>query len=192
MSYTPDTALIDDNDGHKRDLAIQGNLEVSTWEDAIDSGNAYEVSAVMDGAYALAAYHDMILIANSTTQMKFSGFFINSSNNPILIEFWEGATWSGGDTGAAPTPINRNRASANTSKATITAKAYYVTPLVRTGGTLLTQLTIYSGATAFNFANLANLTEKWDLKPNTDYTVRLRNSAATSASISARMLWFEA
>lgn len=170
-----------------------GLRAVESWEDAIDNGNAYEMSAVADGAFVLQASHDMILVANSGTshKMQFAGFFINSSNNPILIEFWEGASWSGGDVGTPPAAINRNRNSINTPTATVSMKGYYTIPIVRTGGTLLTQLTIYSGAASFNFANLANLMEKWDLKPNTDYTVRLKNSAATSASIAARMLWFE-
>ena len=192
--YNPTSSIEVDADGTSIDTtSLNGIRTVGSWEDAIDYGNAYELSAVADGAYALASGHDMIMIANSglTAKMKFSGFFINSSNNPILIEFWEGASWSGGDVGTPPVAINRNRESSNTSKATATLKAYYTTPIIRSGGTLLTQLTIYSGASAFNFANLANLMEKWDLKANTDYTVRLRNSAATTASVSARMLWFE-
>lgn len=167
---------------------------VNTWDEAVINGQAYEMSAVADGAYALAAYHDMIMTANSgeDAAMTFSGFFINSNNNPILVEFWEGGTWTGGDSGVTPTPINRNRNSSNVSSATITLKAHYVTPIVHaTTGTLLTQLTIYSGTNGFDFANLANLSESWKLKPNTNYTVRIRNSAATASSISARMLWFE-
>ena len=167
---------------------------VSSWEVAVDNGNAYDMSAVADGAYALGAYRDMVMSANtnSLAVINFAGFFINSSNNPILVEFWEGATWTGGESGAVPTPINRNRLSHNTSKATISVIAYYTTPIVRSGGTLLTTLTIYSGATSFNFANLANLMEKWTLDPSKSISVRLRNSAATSSSVSARMLWSEA
>ena len=167
---------------------------VNNWEEAVSNGQAYEMSAVADGAYALAAYHDMIMTANSgeNAQMNFSGFFINSSNFPILVEFWEGGTWTGGDTGATMTAINRDRNSSNVSSTTMTLKAYYATPIVHaTTGTLLTQLTIYSGANGFNFTNLEGVSELWHLKPNTDYTVRIRNSAATASSISARMLWFE-
>lgn len=166
---------------------------VQSWEVAVDNGNAYDMAAVADGAYALVAYHDMVMIADTgnLAMINFAGFFINSSNNPILVEFWEGATWSGGDSGTPPTAINRNRLSLNVSKANISVKAYYTTPIVRSGGTLLTTLTIYSGATAFNFANLADLMEKWTLDPSKTISVRLINSAATSSSVSARMLWTE-
>lgn len=175
------------------EAGVSGIKTVGSWEEAIDQGRAFEMSAVADGAYALAAYHDMVMTATTggLAEMLFSGFFINSSNNPILIEFWEGASWSGGDVGVAPSAINRNRLSTNTSLATMELRAYYTTPIVRTGGTLLTTLTIYSGATAFNFANLANLMEKWGLNPDLSASVRLRNSAATPASIAARMLWSE-
>ncbi len=165
----------------------------NTWEEAINKGNAFEVSAVLDGAYAIPAYKDIILNANSgeDTKLDFAGFFINADNNPVLVEFWEGASFSGGDGEAALSPINRNRNSPNSSKASVVSNTGYATALVRTGGTLLTQLTIFSGVSAFDFANIEGLMEKWDLKPNTNYTVRLRNNDALPASVSARMLWLE-
>lgn len=175
-------------------MKLGTKTDVTKWSNLVDQGKVFELSAVADGAYALPAYHDMIMTANSGTDasMIFEGFFINASQNPVLVEFWEGGSWTGGDSGVTPTAINRDRNSTNTSVANVSIKAHYVTPIVHaTQGVLLTQLTIYSGSTAFDFANMANLSETWNLKPNTDYTVRLRNSSASACSISARMVWAE-
>lgn len=193
LNYSPRSGEIigEDNKAYN-ELSAEGNIKIVTnWESAIESGIAFEMSAVADGSYALPAGHDMVLTAISPNTMNFSGFFINSNNNPIVVEFWENATVTGGNAGAVPSAINRNRKLSIVSQATISLNAYYTTPLTLSGGTLLTQMTMYSGTTAFDFANLNGTSEKWELKPNTKYSVHIKNNALTAASISARMLWFE-
>lgn len=192
-TYEPRSARLERTDKTLLDIAgINGVKTVSKWEEAIDQGKAFEMSATADGAFAMPAYHDMVMIANSgaSATIDFEGFLINSNNYPVLIEFWESATWAGGDIGTPPAPVRRNRRIPSTSQTTIAMKAYYATPLVRTGGELLESLTFEAGVNGFTFAT-SGLSERWPLKANTDYTVRLRNSAATAASISARMLWSE-
>lgn len=43
------------------EAGVSGIKTVGSWEEAIDKGQSYEISAVADGAYALAAYHEGII-----------------------------------------------------------------------------------------------------------------------------------
>lgn len=159
----------------------------NSWVRAVRDGSAFEVSAVADGAYALPAYASMVVKANATTIMHFMGFFINTSNQPALISFYETPTITGGTPASAPAIINRNRQSTTTSGATLSL----VFAPSAVSGTLLTQMTMFAGANAINFFNQNETPEEWVLKPNTNYAVVIRNNAATAMSVSARMLWFE-
>jgi hypothetical protein len=157
------------------------------WETAVTDGKAYELSAVANGAYAIP---NGVTVAMKMTGIDINvimkGYFINSDKNPFDITFYEDAVITGG-TPAPLTPRNRNRLSTNTSGLTVTI----VAGTTGVTGTQLTPIGAYAGSTAFNFANVDGLPEKWILAPNKDYAVVLYNKSGAAANLVARMFWIE-
>ena len=112
---------------------------------------------------------------------------VTSSASAVIVNFYEGCTYTGG------TPItgsfNRNRNSSNNTSMILIDGS----PTVSSDGTLLTTNYIGVGGTPSQVAGggLSGTFEELVLKPSTNYLLRFTNQTSTTTTISAGIFWYE-
>lgn len=122
-----------------------------------------------------------------------------SSNDEILFEVLEGATWTQG-TGTALTVFNHNRDCADPStviledknQATFTASNQVIKDVTGiSGGTVFeNQYTYNAGLGAAVSAETRNAAHEWNLKDNTTYVVRMTQTDG-NCKMTATIHWYE-
>ena len=155
----------------------------------IHEGDTYSAT-ITDVSAASGAYVQGYILTSAVTSPQKRMHMVLSHEGSGLHSFTitEGVTFTSG--GAAATPINRRRDSANTSDA----------QAVRVGGDNLTGgLLIYTGGTVIwsesagagrGSGSSSRGTDEWILAPNTAYMFEMM-SGATSTSISIQATWYE-
>lgn len=138
--------------------------------------------AAGSGTYSIAITTP---VDTSGIRLHFRPVKFSATANLMLMTVAEGSTVTGG---TAATPINRNRNSANTSKATL---LYGVT--VSAPGSTVAQAAIGGGSNPANAIGGGNgASEELVLKPNTTYSIKIDNIGSTTASTGYfEVFWYE-
>lgn len=148
----------------------------------IHNGHTFNFSAILTIPATTTIY---LLGKCNANNIHFRNFSITADEGPVDIALFEAPTIT--DNGSQQTPVNRNRTSSNTP----TLEVY-------TGATVSDD-----GTQLFTFRNFADSTflvtsisteiipEEWILAANTDYIIKLENTSASAANISAAFLWYE-
>ena len=149
--------------------------------DMVDEGIVYSYcnsGTLGNGASAL------FLGKVNGTNVHFYDLDVMVSTGTFTIELYEAPTVSAN--GTIQTAINLNRNSTNTSHLDI-----YATPTVSANGTLLRATKIFESGTAGKNSGSALVKDKWLLKTNTDYLVKITNDSGGSANFVGCFSFFE-
>lgn len=180
--------IVTETNGITNVAGENGLITVTNWEQAVDLGRAFEMSAVANGSYAIPTGAKFALIATGTNiKIIMQGYEIFGDYSPFDITFYEDAVITGG-TSVPMTATNRNRILNNASGLTLSMNI----GLTSITGTALTPVAAYSSTTtSFSMSNTYGISERWNLAPNKVYAVYGYNKSGHAANVTARMLWIE-
>jgi len=152
-----------------------------TIDDMIDEGVVYSFNA--SSSLANGATATFIGRVNGTPT-HFYDLNVTVSAGAFTIEFFESPTVT--SNGTAQTAINLNRQSTNTHNMNI-----FSSPTVTSNGTLLKSVKIFQTGTGGKGSGNAIVSDKWLLKPNTDYLVRITNNSGGVAEFVGSFSFYE-
>jgi hypothetical protein len=162
---------------------------MTEWEQAVEDGQAFELSAVANGAYQIPINTKFALFMSGTdvkTVMK--GYAIFGDHAPFDVTFYEDAVITGG-TNIPMTAINHNRYDKNYASRLTLGMNIGLTAI---SGTALTPIAAYANSTtSFALQNTDGVSEKWNLAPNKIYAVYGYNKSGVATNLTAMMRWIE-
>jgi len=171
-------------------MGIQKTAPTMTeWEQAVDYGQAFELSAVANGSYQIPIGAEFALFMSGTdvkTVMK--GYAIFGDHAPFDITFYEDAVITGG-TSVPMVAVNHNRDDKNYASRLTIGMNIGLTSIT---GTVLTPVAAYANSsTSFQQQNTYGVSEKWNLAPNKIYAVYGYNKSGVATNLTAMMRWIE-
>ena len=147
----------------------------------IHNGNMYDAD-LADLALANNGVLEFIIQtgAGDLVHMQFRG----SGGGDVNLQLYEGTTFSAA--GTAVTPVNRNRASSNTSVVTVTH-----TPTLSADGTKLADDLVPGGTGGNATGGSADIFGEWILQASTVYMLRAINISGSTKPVFIGLDWIE-
>lgn len=149
--------------------------------DMIDEGVVFDLTK--SGTLASGASTTFLGKVNGTS-VHFYDLALSVSAGTVTLEFFEAPTVTANGTAVTATNLNRN--STTTQHMTT-----FQSPTISANGTLLKGISIYESGTNRKDSGGGLISDKFLLKQNTDYLVKITNASGASIDFTASFKFYE-